>query len=290
MMRTFRLMCVLAHPDDESLGNGGVLAKYASEGIETYLLTATRGERGWFGAPEEYPGPAGLGRIREAELCAAAEVLGIREVAFLDYLDGELDEAPASEAIARIAGHLRRVQPQVVLTFGPDGSYGHPDHIAISQLTTAATVLAADPRFFDDRQLAPHAVSKLYYMADTHTALDLYQAIFGDLVMRVDGVERRASGWPEWAITTVIDTRAHIETARRAVRCHRSQLTAYAAFENATSEQARALWGRYTYYRAFSLVNGGRGVEDDLFAGLREDDVDLHAQPQSVQRGVISHG
>src|SRR5258708_15594687 len=145
MTNQLKLTCVLARPDDESLGNGGVLAKYAAEGIETYLVTATRGERGWFGSHEEDPGLEALGKRREAELYAAAEVLGLHRVDFLDYIDGDLDQATPQEAIAKIVGYLRRVQPHVVLTFGPDGSYGHPDHIAISQFTTAAIVRAADP-------------------------------------------------------------------------------------------------------------------------------------------------
>src|SRR5216683_2480834 len=89
MAETLKLMAVLAHPDDESLGVGGILAKYAAEGIETSLVTATRGERGWFGDEHEYPGLEALGQIREAELRAAAEVLGIRSVDFLEYIDGE---------------------------------------------------------------------------------------------------------------------------------------------------------------------------------------------------------
>ena len=85
-----RLMCVLAHPDDESLGTGGVLAKYAAEGVTTYLVTATRGERGRFGDSTESPGPEIVGKAREAELLAAARELGLREVRFLDYPDGAL--------------------------------------------------------------------------------------------------------------------------------------------------------------------------------------------------------
>src|SRR5262245_10660229 len=168
MANELKLMCVLAHPDDESLGNGGILAKYAAEGVETYLVTATRGERGWFGKESEYPGLEALGKIREAELLAAAKVLGIGSVDFLDYIDGDLDQADPAEAIAKIMGHLRRIKPDVVVTFGPDGAYGHPDHIAICQFTTAAIVEAANPNSFYHRDLAPHAVSKLYYMASTH--------------------------------------------------------------------------------------------------------------------------
>ena len=109
MTNKLKLMCVLAHPDDEALGNGGILARYASEGIETYLVTATRGERGWFGREEEYPGLEALGKRREAELLAAARVLGIRRVDFLDYIDGDLDQAPPAEVVAKIVGHIRRV-------------------------------------------------------------------------------------------------------------------------------------------------------------------------------------
>ena len=125
MKERLRLMCVLAHPDDESLGMGGTLAKYAAEGIETYLVTATRGERGWFGDEKEYPGLEALGKIREAELLNAARELGIREVKFLDYTDGDLDQANPAEATAKIVSHLRHVRPQVVITFDPNGAYGH---------------------------------------------------------------------------------------------------------------------------------------------------------------------
>ena len=80
MDRTLRLMAVLAHPDDESVGLGGTLARYAAEGIETSLVCATRGELGWAGEPAAYPGPLALGRLREAELLAAADALGVADV------------------------------------------------------------------------------------------------------------------------------------------------------------------------------------------------------------------
>src|SRR5574341_1465404 len=140
MTGALKLMCVLAHPDDECLGTGGILARYEAEGVETYLVTATRGEHGWWGEEKDYPGPEALGQIREAELRASAQALGLREVNLLDYLDGALDQAGPAQAIAKIVGHLRRVRPHVVVTFGPEGAYGHPDHIAISQFTSAAIV------------------------------------------------------------------------------------------------------------------------------------------------------
>lgn len=268
MNEPLKLLCILAHPDDESLGTGGILAKYAAEGVETHLVMATRGERGWPGEQKDYPGSEALGQIREAELRAAAEVLGLQEVTFLDYVDGELDQADPAEAIARIVAQLRRVRPQVVVTFDPYGSYGHPDHIAICQFTTAAVVAAADPTFVDTYQ-HPHRVSKLYYMVDTEENLALYQEVFGKLVMHVDGQDRRAASWQPWAITTRIDASAYWQQAWQAISCHRSQLPGYQDLLALPQARHQKLWGTQTYYRALSLVNGGRGVERDLFEGLR---------------------
>ena len=264
----FKLMAILAHPDDESLGTGGLLAKYAAEGVETYLITATRGERGWPDDPMDNPGLEALGRLREAELRCAAECLGVREVSLLDYIDGDLDQASPAEAIAKIVPIIRRVRPQVVITFGPDGVYGHPDHIAICQFTTAAIMRSADPTYRSDGQ-PPHGVAKLYYLVPTPDELRAYESVFGDLVMPVDGVDRRGSGWPEWSLTTLVDTGDYWPTVWKAVACHRSQLTEYGKLQNLPEEHHRALWGCRSCYRAFSTVNGGRQLERDLFEGLR---------------------
>jgi len=262
-------MAVLAHPDDESLGTGGALAKCAVEGVATHLVTATRGERGRFFDNKESPGLATVGKTREGELLAAAKELGIREVSFLDYLDGELDRVDTLEAIEKIVGHLRRVKPQVVITFGADGAYGHPDHIAISQLTTAAIVCAADPSYGAASAGEPHGVSKLYYIAWTQKKWTAYQAALRKLVVKVDGEERQAVPWPGWAVTTVLDTSRVWPTVWRAVSCHKTQMTIYKKLEALSDENQRALWGTQEFYRVFSGVNGGRVQESDLFEGLR---------------------
>lgn len=268
MSHELRLMCILAHPDDEALGTGGILARYAAEGVATFLVTATRGERGWQGNPAAYPGPQALGHMREAELRAAADVLGLHEVVFLDYQDGELDHANPAEVIGQLVAHVRRVRPDVVVTFDPTGYYGHPDHIAISQFATAAIVAAADASYAGPSAFPSHRVAKLYYLALSRDASAAYQEAFGDLVMPVDGTERRAAGWDNWAITTRVDTTAYWQQVWQAVSCHQTQLPTYHVLQGLPDEHHHHLWGTQTFYRAFSLVNGGRAIERDLFEGL----------------------
>jgi LmbE family N-acetylglucosaminyl deacetylase len=261
-MSVFRLMAVLAHPDDESLGVGGTLAKYASEGVDTFLLTATRGDGGRYGehrpGDPQHPGREALGAIRERELHAAASVLGVREVRLLEYRDQHLDRANPAEAIAAIAEHLRRIRPHVVITFGPDGAYGHPDHIAIGQFTTAAVVAAAIPE-----------TAKLYYIAWPESTWAAYAAAFKKLTSTVDGVERQVVPWPEWAITTTIDARPFCDTVWRAIACHESQMTVYTRLRDLSRDHTQTLLGAQSFYRVFSTSNGGRARETDLFEGIR---------------------
>lgn len=268
MAGTLKFMCVFPHPDDETLGIGGTLAKLAAEGVETYSLCATRGERGWQG-PGENPGLPALGRIREAELRAAANVLGMSEVAFLDYIDGDLDKADPLEIIEHIVSHLRRVRPQVVMTFSPDGNYGHPDHIALSQFTGAALMCAADASFSDLESQPPHRVSKFYYLVDSASVVDYLRELIGGIGMEVDGVFRGHIGWEDWMITTRIDTFAYVPIVKKAIVCHQTQLPSLGSLMDAPDEVFERIWGKGVFYRAFSLVNGGRRVETDLFEGLR---------------------
>ncbi len=263
-----KLMGIFAHPDDETLGAGGVFAKYAAEGVETYLIMATKGERGWQGDPAANPGLEALGALREQELQSAAALLGIRQIDFLNYIDGDLDQAQPAEIIAKLVGHIRQVRPQVIITFGPDGSYGHPDHIAISQFTTAAIMCAANPAYSVADGYAPHQVAKLYYMVDSVCLAQILHSLGVDPAIQVDGHERRLIAWEEWAITTWVDTSAHWRTVLEAVACHRSQLPNVDEMKLLPDEMQRRLWGCGTFYRALSLVNGGRRVERDLFEGL----------------------
>lgn len=267
---TLTLLAIFAHPDDESMGMGGTLAKYAAQGVETYYICATRGERGWFGPEEQNPGLSALGRIREAELSAAANVLGMKGVYFLDYVDGEVDQADHNEAIGGIVTQIRRIQPQVVVTFPPDGNYGHPDHIAIGQFTSAAIVCAADANYQDPAHLSPHRVPKLYFMVDSESFIDLVAPFLGDMTFQVGDQVRNEVPWKEWMITTRVDMAEHCGTAWRAIQCHKSQLPSLGALAEMHEDAGTAVLAMQgTFYRAFSLVNGGRNIETDLFEGIK---------------------
>jgi LmbE family N-acetylglucosaminyl deacetylase len=262
-----KLMFVVAHPDDESLGAGGVIAKYANEGADVYLITATRGEHGWPRSPETYPGPDTLGKIRQDELHSAARTLGVREGAFLDYIDGQVNQANPSEAIAKIAQHIRRLRPQVVVTFDPFGIYGHPDHISVGQFTHAAILRAASEKYTAEDGFEPHLVLKLYYMVETQEKLDGYQHAFQELVMEVNGEKRKPVGWAPWAITTHVHVFEYKEQVKKAVQCHRSQFPEDETIERLFDAYS-GLWDEATFYRAYSLVNEATASEKDLFYGL----------------------
>ena len=269
MTKTLKLMTVFPHPDDESLGMGGSLAKYTAEGVEVYLICLTRGERGWPGPAAENPGLNALGKQRETELRCAAQILGVKEVTFLDYIDGDVDKADPEEAINRITAEIRRVKPQVVVTFGPEGAYGHPDHIAVSQLTHAALISAADASFIDANQAPRHQVSKLYYMIDTQETVEFLNKLIGGIQITVKDKLRRHFGYPEWVVTTTIDASQYWSTAWQAILCHRTQLPGLKGILELTDAQRVRVWGEGSVYRAFSMVNGGPEKETDLFAGLR---------------------
>jgi LmbE family N-acetylglucosaminyl deacetylase len=269
MDETLKLLAVFPHPDDETLGLGSTFARYSSEGVETYLLCATRGERGWFDSEGPNPGLDGVARLREAELRCASEFLGIHEVSLLDYIDGDVDQARPEEIIGKIVSHVRRIKPQVVVTFGPDGSYGHPDHIALSQFTNAAMVCAADRNFIDADVQPPHRVLKLYYMVDSQDGVNAANEAFGGLSIEIDGVRRSHVGWADWQITTWLDNKKYLDRVQKAMLCHKSQIPGYHPIDQWSLAELTRIFGTGYFYRAFSLVNGGRTVETDLFEGLR---------------------
>jgi LmbE family N-acetylglucosaminyl deacetylase len=199
-----RLLLVLAHPDDESMGNGTLIARAAARGVDVRLVCATRGGAGWNGRPAGAT-PEQLPEIRQRELEAAAGVLGIAGVELWDYPDGGVAACDQDEISARIADAVDRLAPTVVVGWGPDGGYGHPDHVAVGACT--------------DRTLRGRPLPHYHMASDGSIGAALQKAAreigvsLGDL--RVVTVPDRA--------VDIHPTAAEADLVGRAIACHDSQ-------------------------------------------------------------------
>jgi LmbE family N-acetylglucosaminyl deacetylase len=160
-----RLLGVFAHPDDECFCAGGTLAGYVSAGAETMVVSATRGEAGQIQDPHSATRRT-LGQVRAGELALACRQLGVQHAMCLDYGDGKLKEVDQWVLTREVTRIIRAYRPDVVLTFGEDGAYGHPDHIAIGRATTTACALAGHAACFPEHLAAglrPHRPARLYH-------------------------------------------------------------------------------------------------------------------------------
>ncbi len=271
-MGSFTLMVVTAHPDDEALGLGGTLARYAAEGCDVYVVAATRGEAGQIFEPDAAT-PITLPRVREQELRCACQTYGIHPPIFLDYPDGLLPLVHQGQAVGKLVRLIRRLRPQVVITFGPDGIYGHFDHIAVHWWTITAVDLAADPDWFADEpgeERDPHQVDKLYYRVVAEEQLEMMAQNGRPAAVMRDGVPFRFVGWKQEQITTVIDVSDYVEAKLQGIRCHLTQIGRQSPFFTAPEMVTLAPWFREeNFVLARSTVGWPEGVEDDLLAGLR---------------------
>jgi len=278
------LLAVHAHPDDEVFGTGGVLTRAAAEGIHTVLVCSTKGENGEIHDPALDPEEARprLAAIREEELRRAVEILGVDDLIFLGYRDSGMVGTPENadprnfhnadpdEAVGRVVAVIRRVKPEVVVTYDPRGSYGHPDHIAAHKATVAAFDAAADPARYPEQGLAPWQAKKLYY-----TALSLSGLVRMGEVMRERGVpipfgedfDPASIAVPDEQITTRVDVGDYMEQKRAALRVHKTQIAEDHFTAMLPDDMLRGMLGTETFIRAKSLVDAPL-PEDDLFAGL----------------------
>ena len=207
------LLAVFAHPDDEAFGTGGTLARYAAEGNDVYLVTATRGEAGQIAHPE-LASPANLPTVRERELRRACQVYGIHEPLFLDYLDGQLTQVNQGQAVGKLVRIIRELMPQVLITFGPDGIYGHYDHIAVHRWATIAVELATDPDCFPDHDgCKPHEVSKVYYRVMAQEALAARPEDGRPPAVLMDGVPFHFYARPLSEISTIVDVSDYVRAS-----------------------------------------------------------------------------
>ncbi len=161
MTTAARILLILAHPDDETFASGGTICKYVEAGARVDLVTATRGDAGKTGDPPLCTREA-LAARREAELRAAAAILGIADVRVLEYRDRQLASAPSDQIRHALVGAIRRARPHLVITFDPHGANLHPDHVAISRFASDAVAAAADPRWYPDAGAA-HVVQRLVW-------------------------------------------------------------------------------------------------------------------------------
>ncbi len=160
-----RLLGVFAHPDDETFCAGGTFARYAKDGAEIMVVSATRGQAGQI-RDARVGTRRTIGAVRENELRLACERLGVAQVRCWDYPDGGLTQADQAGLVGQVVRLIREFRPQVVISFGPEGAYGHPDHVTISGAATAACLRAGDPASYPEQLaggLAPHQPDRLYH-------------------------------------------------------------------------------------------------------------------------------
>jgi LmbE family N-acetylglucosaminyl deacetylase len=277
------MLVVLAHPDDESFGMGGTLALYAHKGVQTHLICATRGEVGEMAEDclEGYASPA---ERRVAELRCAAGILGLSSVIFLDYRDSgmpgspdnthpqALAAAPLQEVAQRVAGHIRQLKPQVLVTFDPIGGYKHPDHIAIHNATVEAFHLAADENWQNDQP--PHQVQKFYFHVMPKKILRA--ALF---VMPLLGRDPRRFGKNgdinleeivrdgDFPTHAEIDCKEVRKEAEAASACHASQLGGGPPSRGPVRVLLNWMGRKDQFMRAYPPA-GPKTREKDLFAGI----------------------
>jgi LmbE family N-acetylglucosaminyl deacetylase len=231
------MLLVFAHPDDESFGMAGTVKKYTQQGVPVDLICATRGEKG---ARLDVPANVDTGTAREAELRAAAAIMGIRNIYFLGYIDAELDKADADEVINKIKDIMRRVQPEIVITFGPDGISGHTDHVTIGKAATKAF----------ERLLSEGSGSrKLYYVT-----------IAASAVPNADdfGVATR----PDEQVTISIDISDYLDSKIQAIAAHASQQDAR-EFIEMLKESRQSGFAKKEYL--YLAIPKGGAKETDLF-------------------------
>lgn len=292
-----RMVVVHAHPDDETLWTGGMIARYAAAGMEVTLVTCTLGELGEV-LSDELRGLAAdradqLGGYRLAELRAACAVLGVTDQRFLGgigrWRDSGMVAEPGARASARAQLHprafaagkldeqvdalieaLTQVQPQVVVTYGPDGGYGHPDHVRAHQVTMAAAAqVPAIQRVF-------WSVRPVSAMADGIAAL----AALPELPFPLPD-SHGLPGVDDTEVTTVLDVTAHRGAVLTAMHAHATQVRVWAAGSHAAFALSDGVARPVLDVEHFTLARGATaGAHDDLFGGLPDPGV----TPGSMRR------
>ena len=275
------LLVVLAHPDDESFGMGGTLAYYAAQGIEVHLVCATKGEAGEV-SPEKMVGYNSIAELRVSELMCAADYLGIKQVYFLDYRDsgmsGSIDNqhpqslvSQSQEDVSRkIVGYIRKLQPNVVITFDPIGGYRHPDHIAIHNATVKAFHQSGDDNYKIDG-FGSYQPEKLYF----HTFPRGFLRIVVNLLKlfgkdpgkfgRNGDIDLESFAYENFQINAVINIRKFRKQKEKAGSCHASQGGGRMG-GGVLNIFLRLFNNRETFMQVYPLINSKKPINHDLFS------------------------
>jgi len=274
-----RLLAVFAHPDDEAFGTGGTLARYAAAGGQVALICATLGEVGEISDPS-LATPETLPEVRAEEMRCAAQILGVSELVFLGYRDSGMAgttanedprafaNAPESEVLGRLVGLIRRWRPQVIVTFDPEGGYGHPDHIAIHRHTVTAFHVAADPVRYPG-QGPPWQPARLFYAVIPRS---LFRTMRRQLEAMghagpLEDLDLDKIGWPDEEIHLSLDVAESVEAKWAALSCHKTQFGPDHPFRQLPQEQARELMSREHFVLAWPEPETEVHLAD-LFDGL----------------------
>ncbi|HEX6230254.1 MAG TPA: PIG-L family deacetylase [Actinomycetota bacterium] len=255
---TRRIACVFAHPDDDTYGVGGTLALHAGEDLELVVLMTTSGESGRILDPSLATRET-LGRVREAEDAAAWRALGLEpDLRFLRYADGGVAEVPREELVATYLDGLLAARPQVVVTFGPDGITGHPDHVAVGAAATEA--------FHAARAAGAGGFDRLLYVALRRSTIDRV-----DEALRVRGQEPfdptqpfQPRGLPDETVGVVVDCSAAYDRKLEALREHRTQ----GELEDVPFDVWPDVLGSESFVIAFPDTDAGGPPLRDVFEGL----------------------
>ena len=235
-----RVLAIFAHPDDESIVAGGTLAACAAAGLDTIILCVTRGEQGPI-AHTDLATRQTLGAVREAELRAAAKALSVATVECRGYADGDLESADKTALMTDIRHVLQRWRPDAVITFGPEGLYWHPDHIAVHDFTMAVLDSMTDDGFSPWVYHATYPKGRMAELASAMARRGLATNLWN---LDPDDFGVRPS-----LITTVVDVRSFLVPKLRALRSHRSQLDADHLFQVMPDDIAGEFLGHEYFVR-----------------------------------------
>lgn len=183
-----RILAIYAHPDDECYCSGGTLAKYHDLGAETMVISATKGQAGQINDTYRTTRRT-LGEQRKTELLQSCQQLGVDHVECWDYMDGGLEQADQHQLVGDIVHAMRKFRPHIVITFGLDGAYGHPDHVAIGRATTMAFKIAGDPKAYPSQltdDIFIYKPDRLYYAHFPERRMLLLEELAYWLVSRKD--------------------------------------------------------------------------------------------------------